>query len=111
MPRQQHEAAGNAPVRLSVHADVCLNVAARAYCPHEATMTQPELLCLEKSCAFCGARLEVSSAEMPGEPKAHIYVCPQCGKPDEIECTGHPHVRVLAPRNDGRTGQYQETMF
>jgi hypothetical protein len=48
---------------------------------------------------------------MTGKPKAHIYTCPQCGKPDEIECTGHPHVRVLAPRNDGRTGLYQETMF
>jgi hypothetical protein len=102
--------AGKPPVRLSVHADVCLNTAARAYCLREAIMN-PELLCLEKSCAFCGARLEVSSAALPGQPKAHIYTCPQCGKPDEIECTGHPHVRVLAQRNDGRSGLYQETMF
>ena len=74
-------------------------------------MNQPELLCLEKSCAFCGARLEVSSVVMPGAPKPHHYACPQCGKPEEIECTGHPHVRVLAARSDGRTQQYQETMF
>jgi hypothetical protein len=74
-------------------------------------MATPELLCVEKVCGFCGARLEVSAAEVPGEIRAHPYTCPQCGKPDEVESTGHPHVRVLAPRSDGRTGQYQETMF
>jgi hypothetical protein len=74
-------------------------------------MLQPELICHERICGFCGARLEVSAAAMPGEPKPHHYSCPQCGKPEQIEVAGHPHVRVLAPRSDGRTGQYQETMF
>jgi hypothetical protein len=74
-------------------------------------MSQTELLCVERICGFCGARLEVSVAAVPGEPKPHTYSCPQCGKPDELESTGHPHVRVLAPRTDGRTGKYQETMF
>ena len=74
-------------------------------------MTKPELLCVETTCGFCGARLEISAAAVPGEPHLHHYSCPQCGKPEEIEMSGDPHVRVLAPRNDGRTGQYQETMF
>jgi hypothetical protein len=46
-----------------------------------------------------------------GEGRPHPYRCLQCGKVDEITTTGHPHVRVLAPRTDGRTAQYQETMF
>jgi hypothetical protein len=74
-------------------------------------MTSPELLCFERICGFCGAQLEVSCAAMPGEAKSYHYTCPQCGKPEDIGCTGHPHVRVLAPRTDGRTGLYQETMF
>lgn len=72
---------------------------------------QPELLCLEKICDYCGARLEVTSAEVGGEARAQRYACPQCGKGDEVMTAGNPHVRVLAPRTDGRTGHYQQTIF
>jgi hypothetical protein len=72
---------------------------------------QPQLLCVEKACDYCGARLEVTAAEVGGDARPHPYPCPQCGKPGEVVTTGHPHVRVLAPRTDGRTGQYQQTMF
>jgi hypothetical protein len=75
-------------------------------------MDTPRLLCLERTCDYCGARLEVSAAELPGdEARPHHYACLQCGKPDEVTCAGHPHVRVLARRTDGRTTHYQETMF
>jgi hypothetical protein len=74
-------------------------------------MVQSELLCIETTCGYCGARLEVTAAAVEGEPKRHPYVCPQCGKAHRLTSTGHPHVRVLAPRTDGKTGKYQETMF
>ena len=70
-----------------------------------------ELLCLEKTCDYCGARLEVTSAEVGGEARPHRYACLQCGKIDEVLTTGNPHVRVLAPRTDGRTNGYQQTVF
>ncbi|HEY8050569.1 MAG TPA: hypothetical protein VIE63_15470 [Ramlibacter sp.] len=72
---------------------------------------QPELLCVEKACDYCGARLEITAAEVGGEPRAHTYACLQCGKDDSVLTTGHPHVRVLAPRTDGRTNRYAQTMF
>jgi hypothetical protein len=72
---------------------------------------QPELLCVEKACDYCGAGLEVSAAEFAGEPQPHTYVCPQSGKNHELVCTGPPHVRVLHPRTDGRTNRYEQTMF
>jgi uncharacterized Zn finger protein len=74
-------------------------------------MDKARLLCVERTCDYCGARLEVSAAEVAGEGRPHPYRCLQCGKVDEITTTGHPRVRVLAPRTDGRTAQYQETMF
>jgi uncharacterized Zn finger protein len=74
-------------------------------------MAKPELLCFERICGFCGARLEISAAALRGEAKPYLYSCPQCGKPDEIELADHPHIRVLAQRTDGRSGLYQETMF
>jgi hypothetical protein len=74
---------------------------------------QPQLLCVERACEYCGARLEITAAEVGGDalPRAHRYECPQCGKYDEVKTTGHPHVRVLAPRTDGRTTPYAQTMF
>jgi hypothetical protein len=77
----------------------------------EVSTMQPELLCQEIPCDFCGARLEITAAEFASEPQPHSYVCPQCGKHHEIVTTGPPHVRVLAPRTDGRTGGYSQTMF
>jgi transposase-like protein len=72
---------------------------------------QPQLLCVEKTCEYCGARLEVTSAEVGGEPRVQRYACLQCGKIDEVLTTGNPHVRVLAPRTDGRSNGYQQTFF
>ena len=71
----------------------------------------PQLLCIEKSCDFCGAKLEVTAAEFAGEPQPQTWLCPQCGKDHELLSTGPARVRVLAPRKDGRTGPYQQTMF
>lgn len=72
---------------------------------------QPQLLCVEKVCEYCGATLEVSAAEVGDHARMHAYVCPQCGKPDGVSCAGQPHVRVLKPRTDGKTGSYQDTVF
>ena len=75
-------------------------------------MVQTELQCVETSCAYCGAKLEISAVVLPGgEPGPHAYMCPQCGRPDEIMAIGNLHIRVLSPRTDGKTDRYQETMF
>jgi hypothetical protein len=72
---------------------------------------QAQLLCVEKVCGYCGAILEVTAAEVGDRPRLHAYTCPQCGKPDGVICSGHPHVRVIEPRTDGKSGDYQQTMF
>ena len=72
---------------------------------------QPQLLCLELACDYCGSTLEITAAEVAGEARMHPYVCPQCSKTHGIMCAGHPHVRVLKPRTDGKTNSYQQTMF
>jgi hypothetical protein len=72
---------------------------------------QPQLLCIETDCEYCGATLEVTAAELGEHPRPHAYHCPQCGKPDHVTCTGQPHVRVLKPRSDGKAGDYQQTFF
>ena len=72
---------------------------------------QPQLLCVESTCDYCGATLEITAAEIGGEARMQPYVCPQCIKTHAITCTGHPHVRVLKPRTDGKTSTYQQTMF
>jgi hypothetical protein len=79
--------------------------------PEEADMSQPELLTFEKACDFCGARLEVSSVARQAEPHPYHFACPQCGKGYDISSFAPPHVRVLAPRSDGRTDGYEQTMF
>lgn len=71
----------------------------------------PQLYCEEKTCDFCGARIEVSAVEFAGEPQPHIWLCPQCGKNHEMVTTGPLHLRVLAPRSDGRNSHYEQTMF
>jgi hypothetical protein len=72
---------------------------------------QPQLLCVERACDYCGATLEVTAAEVGTDRRPHAYACPQCSKTHEVSCAGHPHVRVLKPRTDGKTGSYQETLF
>jgi hypothetical protein len=72
---------------------------------------QPQLLSLEETCDYCGATLEVSAAEVAGGKRLHPYVCPQCSKTHSVMCAGHPHVRVLKPRTDGKGNNYQETLF
>ena len=72
---------------------------------------QPQLLCVETACDYCGATLEITAAEVGGDKRLHPYGCPQCAKTHSIECAGHPHVRVLRPRTDGKTNSYQETLF
>jgi hypothetical protein len=65
----------------------------------------------ERSCLYCGARLEVTSGELPGSPEPQEYDCPECGKRYEVETAGLPNVRLLRARSDGKNDRYQETMF
>ena len=74
-------------------------------------MPQPELLTFEKPCEYCGARLEVSSVAMHSEPHPYHFMCPECGKDYATPSFAPPHVRVGARRIDGKTDQYQQTMF
>ncbi|HUR89644.1 MAG TPA: hypothetical protein VMZ74_11200 [Ramlibacter sp.] len=74
-------------------------------------MAQTELLLMEKVCDYCGAKLEISSVARHGDPHPYHYACGQCGKGYEISSFAPPHVRVLAPRTDGKSDSYQQTMF
>ena len=72
---------------------------------------QPHLLCFEKLCDYCGATLEITAAELGGEPRIHLCGCPDCGKSNEVACAGNPHVRLVKRRTDGKTSKYQDTFF
>jgi hypothetical protein len=74
-------------------------------------MSHRQLLSIEKTCDYCGAKLEISSVAMHAEPHPYHYACPQCGRGYDIASFAPPHIRVVAPRTDGKTDSYQETMF
>jgi hypothetical protein len=74
-------------------------------------MSQPELLTFEKSCDYCGARLEVSSVAIHAEPHPYHFMCPECAKDYTISSFAPPHIRLIAARTDGKKDQYQQTMF
>ena len=63
-----------------------------------------------QSCAYCGARSEIT---LPREPAAtlQVYQCPECGKESEARSALPPLVRLVAPRTDGKSDAYQETLF
>ncbi|MBC5766238.1 hypothetical protein [Ramlibacter albus] len=66
---------------------------------------------LHKACAYCGAKLEVLVARAAEGNEPFDYDCLECGKQYETEAAMQPEVRLVAPRNDGKTDRYQETMF
>lgn len=65
----------------------------------------------ERSCAFCGARLRVHIAHGPFADHPEEYACPECGKRYETDAAHRPRVELLAPRQDGKTDRYQDTLF
>lgn len=71
----------------------------------------PHPLKFERSCTYCGARFEVVAEPLPGDRELQEYDCPECHKAYEVESTGHPRVRLLHRRSDGKDDRYQETMF
>ena len=66
---------------------------------------------LQKTCRYCGAQLEVRLARAPDGNEPFEYECPECGKEYEVEAALQPEVQLVAPRTDGKTDRYQETMF
>jgi ssDNA-binding Zn-finger/Zn-ribbon topoisomerase 1 len=65
----------------------------------------------EKSCAYCGARFRVLARQGRFARQLESYTCPECGKQYETEAGQEPEVELLHPRLDGKTDQYQDTMF
>jgi hypothetical protein len=66
---------------------------------------------LPKSCAYCGAMFELLLARAVEGNEAFDYDCPECGKEYAAEAAMPPDVKLTAPRTDGKTDRYQETMF
>ncbi len=64
-----------------------------------------------QSCAYCGARFEVLVSRMPGDDEHEDYACPECGKGYTTHAALPPLVSLLARRSDGKSDNYQETMF
>ena len=73
--------------------------------------TLGRLSIFEKTCAYCGARLRVLATHVADDPHREEYGCPECGKSYEVEALAEPQVQLLAPRTDGKSDRYQETMF
>ena len=64
-----------------------------------------------QSCAYCGARFEVLVSRINGGDEHEDYACPECGKTYSTHAALEPLTSLLTPRNDGKTDNYQETMF
>jgi hypothetical protein len=64
-----------------------------------------------QSCAYCGARFQVLVSRQPGHDEEEDYGCPECSKGYTVAAALPPLVRLLAPRSDGKSDMYQETMF
>ncbi len=66
----------------------------------------------ERACAYCGARFHVTVPREGGNTALlRDYQCPECGKASEVRSLLQPLVRLIAPRTDGKTDAYQETIF
>jgi hypothetical protein len=65
----------------------------------------------ERTCTYCGARLAVTIPRDAAAGVLRDYNCPECGKTFEVRSILPPLVRLIAPRNDGKTDSYQETIF
>jgi hypothetical protein len=66
---------------------------------------------LPRSCAYCGAKFQLLVARAADGNEPFGYDCPECGKQDETQAAMQPQVQLTAPRTDGKTDRYQETMF
>ena len=65
----------------------------------------------DKTCSYCGARVQVFVSREAGSDESQDYACPECNKQYTTHAALEPVVSLLAPRSDGKTDQYQETMF
>lgn len=65
----------------------------------------------EKSCAYCGARFRVLAVRAENAAQREEYECPECGMAYHTEAAGEPEVQLLRRRTDGKSDQYQQTMF
>jgi DNA-directed RNA polymerase subunit RPC12/RpoP len=74
--------------------------------------TRSDVRQFERTCVYCGARFAVT---VPREGSATAvlrdYHCPECGKGSEVRSLLPPLVRLVAPRTDGKSDAYQETIF
>ena len=64
-----------------------------------------------QACNFCGARFEVFLSRQPGNDEDEDYHCPECDKRFTTPAALPPAVKPRAPRTDGKSDRYQETMF
>ena len=74
---------------------------------------QGDLVAIEKTCVYCGARFRVLVTQ-PADPLRswrHEFDCPGCGKHYQVRSGSVPEVRLLGGRTDGKDDRYQETMF
>ena len=73
----------------------------------------PELLhaFFEKSCTYCGALFNVELTRQGGNNPVQPFACPECTKRYEVRSAKTPKVRLVSARTDGKTDDYQETMF
>lgn len=65
----------------------------------------------ERTCGYCGARYAVTVPQAAVAAPLRDYHCPECGKTGEVHALLPPLVRLLAPRTDGKSDHYQETIF
>lgn len=80
--------------------------------PHPAVSeTLFEKTTLPRTCAYCGAKFDVLLARAADGNEPFDYDCPECGKQYEAKAAMQPAVALVAPRTDGKTDRYQETMF
>ena len=78
---------------------------------NQAAGNDDDLSIFEKSCGYCGARFRVLAPHLPYGDHSEQYDCPECGKHYQTEASVEPEVHLLAPRRDGKSDRYQETMF
>ncbi|HSV54924.1 MAG TPA: hypothetical protein VLJ57_22565 [Burkholderiaceae bacterium] len=65
----------------------------------------------ERACTYCGARFSVTVLREAPPAVLRDYQCPDCGKSSEVHSSLPPLVRLVSRRTDGKSDNYQETIF
>lgn len=79
--------------------------------PPNASTASTGVRQFERACTYCGARFAVTVSRKPLPGALHHYDCPECGKTSEIYSSLAPVVRLASLRTDGKSDNYQETLF